>query len=307
MLSYLCVRAIIFQGYLLLFSCFHLHVHHLQLTASHSFIFILPHTKFFQKYQQLRIKILGDCYYCISGAPIERKDHAVLCVHMGLSMVKAIKYVSRKYLYQILLLNSKPQPHCGRLKSPTDINICTILQNFPPYNLSSSDMSSKRRIRQSIWEWEFILVRYLLVFWASVNGSTMSIQRMLNLRTKWNRAERPGMYCYNCKGHEWRQQNNQWVFCTQTPANIKDKRNFSDLFKFDGFAFFLCSMINYFGRCVRPPLNVLVNELVTILSYNFTLTVAFTSQKRLWAFWMASLKWNQHTVRSAKKHSELPA
>lgn len=44
-----------------------------------------------QKYQQLRIKILGDCYYCISGAPDERPDHAVLCVHMGLSMVKAIK------------------------------------------------------------------------------------------------------------------------------------------------------------------------------------------------------------------------
>ncbi|KAK0158963.1 hypothetical protein PV328_009897 [Microctonus aethiopoides] len=44
-------------------------------------------------YEQLRIKILGDCYYCISGAPVERPDHAVLCVHMGLSMVDAIKYV----------------------------------------------------------------------------------------------------------------------------------------------------------------------------------------------------------------------
>ncbi|XP_060802220.1 adenylate cyclase type 3 isoform X2 [Amyelois transitella] len=48
-----------------------------------------------EKYQQLRIKILGDCYYCISGAPVERADHAVLCVHMGLSMVKAIKYVQQ--------------------------------------------------------------------------------------------------------------------------------------------------------------------------------------------------------------------
>lgn len=52
---------------------------------------------FFQKYHQLRIKILGDCYYCISGAPVERPDHAVLCVHMGLSMVKAIKYVLNFY------------------------------------------------------------------------------------------------------------------------------------------------------------------------------------------------------------------
>lgn len=54
------------------------------------------HPREFQKYHQLRIKILGDCYYCISGAPIERPDHAVLCVHMGLSMVKAIRYVQQK-------------------------------------------------------------------------------------------------------------------------------------------------------------------------------------------------------------------
>ncbi|KAK2580015.1 hypothetical protein KPH14_012304 [Odynerus spinipes] len=48
-----------------------------------------------ERYEQLRIKILGDCYYCISGAPVERPDHAVLCVHMGLSMVEAIKYVQQ--------------------------------------------------------------------------------------------------------------------------------------------------------------------------------------------------------------------
>ncbi|XP_018904366.1 adenylate cyclase type 3 [Bemisia tabaci] len=49
-----------------------------------------------ERYEQLRIKILGDCYYCISGAPRERPDHAILSVYMGLSMVKAIKYVQQK-------------------------------------------------------------------------------------------------------------------------------------------------------------------------------------------------------------------
>ncbi|XP_059613778.1 adenylate cyclase type 3 [Phlebotomus argentipes] len=49
-----------------------------------------------EKYQQLRIKILGDCYYCICGAPVEIANHASLCVYMGLSMVKAIKYVQQK-------------------------------------------------------------------------------------------------------------------------------------------------------------------------------------------------------------------
>ncbi|XP_046444965.1 adenylate cyclase type 3-like [Daphnia pulex] len=46
-----------------------------------------------QRYHQMRIKILGDCYYCICGAPVERPDHAVLCVYMGLAMIDAIKCV----------------------------------------------------------------------------------------------------------------------------------------------------------------------------------------------------------------------
>ncbi|XP_028968306.1 Ca(2+)/calmodulin-responsive adenylate cyclase [Galendromus occidentalis] len=41
----------------------------------------------------LRIKILGDCYYCVSGLP-ERSDHAQCAVNMGLDMVDAIKKVS---------------------------------------------------------------------------------------------------------------------------------------------------------------------------------------------------------------------
>ncbi|KAF7269099.1 hypothetical protein GWI33_017849 [Rhynchophorus ferrugineus] len=39
----------------------------------------------------LRIKLLGDCYYCVSGLPIPRSDHAHCCVEMGLHMIKAIK------------------------------------------------------------------------------------------------------------------------------------------------------------------------------------------------------------------------
>ncbi|XP_011634249.1 adenylate cyclase type 8 isoform X1 [Pogonomyrmex barbatus] len=41
----------------------------------------------------LRIKLLGDCYYCISGLPIARSDHAHCCVEMGLHMIKAIRDV----------------------------------------------------------------------------------------------------------------------------------------------------------------------------------------------------------------------
>lgn len=38
----------------------------------------------------LRIKILGDCYYCVSGLPEPRKDHAKCAVEMGLDMIDAI-------------------------------------------------------------------------------------------------------------------------------------------------------------------------------------------------------------------------
>ncbi|KAG7205808.1 hypothetical protein KM043_007753 [Ampulex compressa] len=41
----------------------------------------------------LRIKLLGDCYYCVSGLPTARSDHAHCCVEMGLHMIKAIRDV----------------------------------------------------------------------------------------------------------------------------------------------------------------------------------------------------------------------
>ncbi|NWY22919.1 ADCY3 cyclase, partial [Aphelocoma coerulescens] len=45
------------------------------------------------KHHQLRIKILGDCYYCICGLPEFREDHAVCSIRMGLAMVEAISSV----------------------------------------------------------------------------------------------------------------------------------------------------------------------------------------------------------------------
>ncbi|XP_058469910.1 adenylate cyclase type 3-like [Solea solea] len=45
---------------------------------------------------QLRIKILGDCYYCICGLPDFRDDHAACSIMMGLAMVEAISYVRDK-------------------------------------------------------------------------------------------------------------------------------------------------------------------------------------------------------------------
>jgi len=43
------------------------------------------------KCQCEKISTLGDCYYCVSGCPEPREDHAANCVEMGLSMIRAIK------------------------------------------------------------------------------------------------------------------------------------------------------------------------------------------------------------------------
>lgn len=37
-----------------------------------------------------KISTLGDCYYCVSGCPEPRADHAVCCVELGLAMIGAI-------------------------------------------------------------------------------------------------------------------------------------------------------------------------------------------------------------------------
>lgn len=38
-----------------------------------------------------KISTLGDCYYCVSGCPEPRPDHAICCVEMGLGMIAAVR------------------------------------------------------------------------------------------------------------------------------------------------------------------------------------------------------------------------
>uniref|UniRef100_A0A673LG23 adenylate cyclase n=1 Tax=Sinocyclocheilus rhinocerous TaxID=307959 RepID=A0A673LG23_9TELE len=44
----------------------------------------------------MRIKILGDCYYCVSGVPEPQTAHARCCVEMGLAMINTIRYVRKE-------------------------------------------------------------------------------------------------------------------------------------------------------------------------------------------------------------------
>jgi len=45
----------------------------------------------------LRIKILGDCYNCVSGFPTSTKDHAKNCIEMGLKMIDTIAAVRTEH------------------------------------------------------------------------------------------------------------------------------------------------------------------------------------------------------------------
>ncbi|XP_013185832.2 adenylate cyclase type 9 [Amyelois transitella] len=57
----------------------------------------------FEKFDELcqnhgceKISTLGDCYYCVSGCPEPRPDHATCCVEMGLGMIDAIQDFDRE-------------------------------------------------------------------------------------------------------------------------------------------------------------------------------------------------------------------
>ncbi|XP_047021474.1 Ca(2+)/calmodulin-responsive adenylate cyclase-like [Helicoverpa zea] len=60
----------------------------------------------------LRIKILGDCYYCVSGLPEPRSDHGRCTVEMGLDMIDAIASVVEATDVQ---LNMRVGIHTGRV------------------------------------------------------------------------------------------------------------------------------------------------------------------------------------------------
>uniref|UniRef100_A0A3Q1IBU6 adenylate cyclase n=1 Tax=Anabas testudineus TaxID=64144 RepID=A0A3Q1IBU6_ANATE len=49
-----------------------------------------------EEYHCLRIKILGDCYYCVSGVPEPQRAHARYCVEMGLAMINTIRFVRKQ-------------------------------------------------------------------------------------------------------------------------------------------------------------------------------------------------------------------
>ncbi|KAI5639778.1 adenylate and guanylate cyclase catalytic domain-containing protein [Phthorimaea operculella] len=67
-----------------------------------------------EEHDVLRIKFLGDCYYCVSGVPQPNPLHAKNCVDLGLEMIQIIKDVRDK---RSLDIDMRIGVHSGKILS----------------------------------------------------------------------------------------------------------------------------------------------------------------------------------------------
>ena len=61
-----------------------------------------PHThRLAERHDCLRIKILGDCYYCVSGLQDKQNNNLHACVQMAFDMVRVIKWLRTTSNYDV--------------------------------------------------------------------------------------------------------------------------------------------------------------------------------------------------------------
>ncbi|XP_022086352.1 adenylate cyclase type 9-like isoform X2 [Acanthaster planci] len=87
-----------------------------------------------------KICTLGDCYYCVSGCPEPRPDHAECCVDMGLSMIEAIKDFCQETGEKV---NMRVGVHTGKV-------LCGIIGNRRyKFDVWSNDVTMANKMEAS--------------------------------------------------------------------------------------------------------------------------------------------------------------
>lgn len=130
----------------------------------------------FDKYGKImnceKIATLGDCYYCVSGCPVPRSDHAMCCIEMGLGMCKMIMKFNQVHREEV---NMRVGVHSGRV-------IAAIIGNsrfrFDVYSndvVIANDLeSSGKPGKVHISEVTYRIVRHAYTF---VEGETLLIKK----------------------------------------------------------------------------------------------------------------------------------
>ncbi|KAL9911197.1 adenylyl cyclase X D isoform 3-T3 [Glossina fuscipes fuscipes] len=93
-----------------------------------------------EEYNVLRIKFLGDCYYCVAGVPLPNEYHAKCCVDLGLRMIKDIRDVRTR---RKLNIDMRIGVHSGSILSGV-IGACKW-----QYDIWSKDVDIANRLEQT--------------------------------------------------------------------------------------------------------------------------------------------------------------
>lgn len=88
----------------------------------------------------LRIKFLGDCYYCVSGVPQKNPHHALSCVELGLRMIQDIREVRQN---KNLIIDMRIGIHSGSIISGV-IGACKW-----QYDIWSKDVNIANRLEST--------------------------------------------------------------------------------------------------------------------------------------------------------------
>ncbi|XP_041097789.1 adenylate cyclase type 8 [Polyodon spathula] len=131
----------------------------------------------------LRIKILGDCYYCVSGLPEPRQDHAHCCTLAALTR-NSINLLPN-HLAQALHVQSGPEEINKRIEHAIDLRSGDKLrrEHIKPFSLMFKDSSLEEKysqMRDEVFKSNLVCAYIVLIFITAIQ-SLLPSSRMITM------------------------------------------------------------------------------------------------------------------------------